>query len=167
MSAANSNAFTTREQEIMAMAWQCFEGEPKVPLIPPTTCCLDHHPDIIQVDYKKLAELCGMTNPGSAANSWAKIKKKLAAQASEAGNGTTAADGGESPAKTTPKATPKRKKNATADVDDAESPTKKAKTPKGKGKGKKSEAKVEEDGDAAADGTSSVKKEDEEDGLFN
>lgn len=28
--AAEPNAFTTREQEIMACAWLCFEGEPKV-----------------------------------------------------------------------------------------------------------------------------------------
>lgn len=32
-----------------------------------------------QVDFKKLAPLVGMGNPGSAKNAWAKIKKKLAA----------------------------------------------------------------------------------------
>ncbi|EGP92381.1 uncharacterized protein MYCGRDRAFT_89322 [Zymoseptoria tritici IPO323] len=56
-----TNDFTPREDEIMAAAWRCFEGgEPKV-------------------DFKKLAPLVGMGNPGSAKNAWAKIKKKLAA----------------------------------------------------------------------------------------
>lgn len=39
---ANS-AFTPREQEVMAMAWQCFEGEPKVCHIPSSPSCLPHH----------------------------------------------------------------------------------------------------------------------------
>lgn len=126
-----------------------------------TTIHPDHNTDIAQVDYKKLAGLCGMTNPASASNAWAKIKKKLQNQAGEMNNDTaTATEGGDSPTKATPKATPKRKKKTDADADDAESPTKKAKTPKGKGKGAKSEAKAEEDGDANA---SPVKKEDEED----
>jgi hypothetical protein len=42
-----------------------------------------------QVDYKKLAALSGMTNPASASNAWARIKKKLAAQAALNDGGDT------------------------------------------------------------------------------
>ncbi|KAF2484129.1 hypothetical protein BDY17DRAFT_121798 [Neohortaea acidophila] len=112
--------FTPREMEIMAKAWSCMVEEPKV-------------------DYNKLAESCGMTNPRSASNAWASIKKKILAK-----GGITAGNEDGTP-KATPKATPKRKKGAKADAgDDEESPTKKVKG--GKGKGKKSEAKVKEDG---------------------
>lgn len=57
-----NNEFSSREQQLMAVAWQCFDGEPKV-------------------NYQRLAELTGMTNTGSAYNAWTKIRKKLAAQA--------------------------------------------------------------------------------------
>lgn len=53
--------FTAREQRMMALAWRCFDGEPKV-------------------DFNKLARLNGMTNTGSAYNAWTKIRKKLAGE---------------------------------------------------------------------------------------
>ncbi|KAK4504377.1 hypothetical protein PRZ48_005293 [Zasmidium cellare] len=53
--------FTPREQRMMALAWRCFDGEPKV-------------------DFDKLARLNGMTNKGSAYNAWTKIRKKLAGE---------------------------------------------------------------------------------------
>lgn len=53
--------FTVREQRMMALAWRCFDGNPKV-------------------DYDKLARLNGMTNKGSAKNAWTKIRKKLAGE---------------------------------------------------------------------------------------
>ena len=67
-----------------------------------------------------------MSNPTSASNAWAKIKKKIVAQAGEA----TPASGSTSPVKKTPAS--KRKKDAVADAGaggdgDGESPTKKPK----------------------------------------
>jgi hypothetical protein len=55
----------------------------------------------IQVDYEKLANYAGMTNPRSASNAWAKIRTKL---------NTATGDG----ASTTPKKTPKKKAAAPA-----------------------------------------------------
>lgn len=56
----SDNVFSSRELDIMALAWHCFDVEPKV-------------------NYQHLAQLTGMTNTGSAYNAWTKIKKKLAA----------------------------------------------------------------------------------------
>lgn len=124
-----------------------------------------------QVNYKKLASLLGMENPVSASNAWSRIKKKLAAQASDV---ATAGDGGEgvdSPMKATPKKrTPKHKKAAAAkdgeDGNDEEgngSPSKKTKTPKSGGKGKKVKEEVVEEGNVT-DGE--VKMEEGEDSAF-
>ena len=83
-----------------------------------------------------------MSNPTSASNAWAKIKKKIVAQAGEA----TPASGSTSPVKKTPGS--KRKKDAEAeggeDGDD-ESPTKKPK-PRAR-KPTKKKAESEENGD--------------------
>ena len=111
----------------------------------------DMHTDSLQsqVDYEKLAAACGMTNPRSASNAWAAIKKKILAKAN-----TTKGDGEDSTPKPTPKSTPgsKRKKKADtdADADDEQTSVKKSKA-KGKGVKTKSEAKVDEkidDGEA-------------------
>lgn len=52
--------FSARETEILAAAWSCLDGgDPKV-------------------NYQKLAEATGMTNPGSAYNAWTKIRNKIA-----------------------------------------------------------------------------------------
>lgn len=124
----------------------------------PAPCQMLRYP---QVDYNKLAELSGMTNPKSAANAWAAIKKKLAARGSLVKD-----DGGDtgtaSPAKT-PKSKPRAKRGKKADDEDddaEESPTKKVKpTPKGKkGKAAKSEPEIEED---ASDGDKGVVKEED------
>jgi hypothetical protein len=79
----------------------------------------------LQVDYKKLAGLAGFTNPASASNAWAKIQKKIAAQASNSPDSTTPEAG----TPKTPKATPAKKRGAKAAAD-GETPVKKAKTPK-------------------------------------
>jgi hypothetical protein len=150
----SSNNLTDRERQLMAMAWMCMESEPKVsipsphlisphsrpsshpsPISSPTTANQTHP----QVDNKKLAAMAGMSNPVSASNAWARIKKKIAAQAPAAVNGS---------ATPTPKATPskKRMKAAVATAagageasgDDDESPTKKARN----GGGEKGEESV-------------------------
>ncbi|XXG95206.1 hypothetical protein Hte_001466 [Hypoxylon texense] len=57
-------AFTNRDMEILALAWQCFDGMPRI-------------------NYDKLAELASFKNGKSARDSFLHIRKKLAA----AGNG--------------------------------------------------------------------------------
>ncbi|KAH8719353.1 hypothetical protein GQ44DRAFT_829247 [Phaeosphaeriaceae sp. PMI808] len=54
---ANKIDLTSRENEVLALAWQCFENEPKV-------------------DIAKLASLTGYT-PGSASVTLGNIKRKL------------------------------------------------------------------------------------------
>ncbi|KXL50085.1 hypothetical protein M433DRAFT_7460 [Acidomyces richmondensis BFW] len=94
------NEFSPRELEIMSKAWTCITEEPKV-------------------DYDKLADACGMTNPRSASNAWGKIKKKIIARAGNSMN----SNGRE--ASTT---TPSKKRKGKTDVNNAqESPTKKQK----------------------------------------
>ncbi|OAL56525.1 hypothetical protein IQ07DRAFT_674709 [Pyrenochaeta sp. DS3sAY3a] len=105
--------FSPREMEVLALAWQCMDTQPKI-------------------DYEKLALLTGYTK-GSAAVTFQKIKKKI---------GDLGASISGVPIPATPKknnagkaaATPKSggKRAATAN----ESPTKRAKKTVGK-KGKK------------------------------
>ena len=119
-----------------------------------------------QVDYAKLAEACGMTNPRSASNAWANIKKKILAHAGitkEDGEGTG------SPTKKTPKATPRKRTKASAGGGDGDDEVtlvaKKVKpTPKKKAAAK-SEATVGEDGegDGAEGDEAKVKEEAAED----
>jgi hypothetical protein len=113
-----------------------------------------------QVDSVKLAEACGMTNPRSASNAWANIKKKILAHA---GISTENGDGTGSPTKKTPKATPRKRKKAAAEGEgggDEETPAKKVKpTPKKKGAAK-SEAIVEDgEGDSAVGEEGKAKEE--------
>lgn len=101
---------------------------------------------IEQPDYKKLAALAGMSNHVSASNAWAKIQKKIQAQAGDVqalGSGSNTPEA-QTPKKMTSKAlTPvagkkRGKKAAAAEAEDGEevegdgeeSPAKKAKTPK-------------------------------------
>ncbi|KAK4990119.1 hypothetical protein LTR50_002749 [Elasticomyces elasticus] len=107
------DTLTPREREIMAKAGYCFEVEPKV-------------------DYVKLAELCGMSNPRSASNAWGAIRKKM-------GWGTAAKDTTLAGTPKTPKTPASTKRKRAAAADD-ETPTKKS-------KGKKGKAKVAEDDD--------------------
>ncbi|KAH9822945.1 RNA polymerase I specific transcription initiation factor [Teratosphaeria destructans] len=138
--------FTDRETLIMAKAWLCMSEQPKI-------------------DYDKLAQECGMTNPRSASNAWAAIKKKLLAMAGGSGeNGAEAA--ATAAAAAAPKSTPgkKRGKKAADHVDgdgdeEGASPTKKQKTPAKGGRGKKGR-KDEEKGVEGRE--SPVKKEEVE-----
>ncbi|KAK8023667.1 hypothetical protein PG993_011733 [Apiospora rasikravindrae] len=53
---------TARDQELAAIAWACFEGEPKI-------------------DMDKFAGAAGFSNINSARACWGPVKKKLLAQA--------------------------------------------------------------------------------------
>ncbi|KAH6654506.1 hypothetical protein BKA67DRAFT_658799 [Truncatella angustata] len=55
---SNKPKLSAREQEIVAIVWQCFKAEP-------------------QVDTDKLAELGGFKNSKSASTTWGMLKKKL------------------------------------------------------------------------------------------
>ncbi|KAH6620452.1 hypothetical protein C7974DRAFT_234414 [Boeremia exigua] len=57
----DSNDLTAREMEVLGLAWQCMDSDPKI-------------------DYTKLAQLTGYT-PGSASVTFGKIKRKLKAKA--------------------------------------------------------------------------------------
>ena len=139
------NELSDREKQLMAFAWLCFSEKPKVRIthrsqIHPKKKKIATHQQSTQVDYKKLAGLAGMTNPASASNAWAKIQKKIAAQAGHSSDSATPEAG-------TPRATPGKKRGAKAVADD-ETPVKRAKTP-AKAKKVKDEP-VDEDEDAAA-----------------
>ncbi|KAK4574363.1 hypothetical protein LTR86_002125 [Recurvomyces mirabilis] len=152
MSQMADKDFSAREMEIMAKAWNCMIEEPK------------ESSSLPSVDYQKLADACGMTNPRSATNAWRAIKTKVMARGGV--TKTTAkgedadGEGGETPVKPTPKKRGKGKADANGD---GESPTKKA---KGSAKGKvKSEKVVEEaDDDEDGEGGKVVKGEPEVDG---
>ncbi|TPX13505.1 uncharacterized protein E0L32_005976 [Thyridium curvatum] len=155
-------ALTERDLEIMAKAWHCMKAEP-------------------EVDFAKLAELTGMTNPRSAGNAWRNIKTKLFADLPPAEPATPGPGRKrKTPAKSRAKATPKaaaapasddedNKLIATADSDvdelEAQSPTKKRKSPAKKA-GKKaplSAAKVEDDSDEDGEiKTEPIKAEEQE-----
>ncbi|KAK4995170.1 hypothetical protein LTR66_004952 [Elasticomyces elasticus] len=128
------DTLTPREREIMAKAGYCFEVEPKVTLLTSRhiPLILRHDTDTLQVDYVKLAELCGMSNPRSASNAWGTIRKKM-------GWGTAAKDTTLAGTPKTPKTPASTKRKRAAAADD-ETPTKKS-------KGKKGKAKVAEDDD--------------------
>ncbi|KAK5110271.1 hypothetical protein LTR62_006124 [Meristemomyces frigidus] len=118
--------FTPREMEIMAKAWNCF------------------------VDYNKLATECGMSNPRSASNAWASIKKKIMFKAgnttSTNGASGTADDGNNSAVKATPgKKRGKAKASTEDDAEEDESPTKKTRGRKAKGGEKKADSVVQAD----------------------
>ena len=104
-----------------------------------------------------------MTNPRSASNAWAAIKKKIQVKGGITKANGAAEDEGSATPKATPKASPKKRaKKADTDADDGESPTKKPKATPKKSK-KKVEAEDEEHFEDAAE--SPIKKED--DGELN
>ncbi|KAL5387508.1 hypothetical protein PMIN06_002153 [Paraphaeosphaeria minitans] len=117
---ASGPAFTEREMQMLAWAMQSLKSGP---------------PD---VDYEKLAQYAGMTNPRSAGNSWAKIRNKLNAATAEGGVAT-------------PKKSPLKKKKAavkaekTDDDADGEPETPKKPTPR-----KRTPKKQEVDGEGAS-----------------
>jgi hypothetical protein len=78
--------FTAREQEILTNAFMCFREFPTVSVspLPLPFHCLHFNPGLhetnpVQVDFDHLAARCGMTNPRSASNAWALIRKKISA----------------------------------------------------------------------------------------
>jgi len=81
---------------------------------------------VFQVDYGRLADACGMSNPRSASNAWGRIKKKITARARIFTNGY----GSEASA-----ATPSKKRKVKTDANyTGEAPTKKQKANKGNAK---------------------------------
>lgn len=102
---------TQRDLEILSKAWGAMKTQP-------------------EIDYEKLAEACGMTNPRSASNAWSMIKKKLFANTPDgAAKSETPAKKRKAPAKKTP-AKDAAVKNEAADDDlEAEAtPMKKARS---------------------------------------
>jgi hypothetical protein len=174
---------TARDLEILSAAWNCMKTQPEVSYAKaaaPTiaTAVLERpspqmHPQLImlhriytrtdtslidvaaQMDYEKLANACGMTNPRSASNAWSSIKKKLfanvpAAAVDKDGKG--------------PK-TPGRKRKTKAEEttapaadgseedkkEDAATPAKKKRATPAKKKAPKSAAKVKDEGSGDED----------------
>ncbi|KAF2281289.1 uncharacterized protein EI97DRAFT_429338 [Westerdykella ornata] len=130
--ATSTATFTEREMQIMSKAWFCLKsGTP-------------------EIDYDKLAEATGMTNPRSASNAWAKIKHKLHAQEGivatpkakatpkKKANGNDSAPG-------TPTKTPRKRAPKKQEVDGESSPKK-------KGKATKMKTEAEDADETALDG---------------
>ncbi|KAF1983985.1 hypothetical protein K402DRAFT_396178 [Aulographum hederae CBS 113979] len=100
-----------------------------------------------EIDYPKVAELMGMSNPRSASNSWAAIKKKMFPDGLGATSSATS-----TPRKTaTPRKTKKRAATPDDDGDSGEkdaetmkTPAKKARKARGKAAAKKEEEVKEE-----------------------
>jgi hypothetical protein len=107
--------FSPREMEVLAIAWQCMETQPKVclPSLPlpssqfPTPAHLPSPPspspptnNPAQIDMTKLTSLTGYT-VGSASVTFGRIKSKLKLM------GESLSADGPAPPKTTPKGTPK------------------------------------------------------------
>ncbi|KAF2275798.1 uncharacterized protein EI97DRAFT_55601 [Westerdykella ornata] len=135
MASNTGQKFSAREQEILALAWQCFETEPKI-------------------DYKKFAQLAGYTE-GSAKTIMGTLRRKLKDHAAGVAPSTPstpkkkATAGATTPSK---KRGPSNGLDGPDDLDGDESPTKKTKTPKAaKGRGKK--ATTDTDDEEFADAT--------------
>ncbi|KAF1841562.1 uncharacterized protein K460DRAFT_293388 [Cucurbitaria berberidis CBS 394.84] len=73
-------SFSGREMEVLALAWQCMEGQPKVHAAPSldaaTTFRVPYDPFHDKIDMQKLARLTGYT-PGSASVTFGNIKRKI------------------------------------------------------------------------------------------
>ncbi|PNS21789.1 PWWP domain-containing protein2 [Sphaceloma murrayae] len=117
--ASPPNGLSAREQELMSMAWQCMETEPKL-------------------DMKKFAEMAKFTNPRSATNAWRTIKTKLGINATPSKKGAADTTGPSSDASSR-----KRTKKQVDDGDEDESPTKKPRA----SKGTKVKLEIQEDDD--------------------
>ncbi|KAF1913950.1 hypothetical protein BDU57DRAFT_328226 [Ampelomyces quisqualis] len=106
-----SVTFSPREMEVLALAWQCMESQPKI-------------------DMNKLASLTGYT-PGSASVTFGNIKRKiklLGEDLAAGGPATPKKGGGPGRSKSTggtPKSTGKRGASKSVGADD-ESPTKRS-----------------------------------------
>ncbi|KAH8903718.1 hypothetical protein BR93DRAFT_971327 [Coniochaeta sp. PMI_546] len=132
---------TQRDLEILSKAWGAMKTQP-------------------EIDYEKLAEACGMTNPRSASNAWSMIKKKLFAN-SPATDGPvkaeTPAKKRKAPIKKTPAKDAVVKDEAVDDDIEVEAtPTKKARS-RAKPKPKvKSPAAVKDEDDSAEENENGV-----------
>jgi len=91
-----------------------------------------------------------MTNPASASNAWARIQKKIAAQAGNTSDSATPEAGTPEP-----KATPGKKRGAKAAAD-GETPVKRAKTPSKANKVKDEPISGDEDATAEADAEAEI-----------
>ncbi|OIW26219.1 Clavaminate synthase-like protein [Coniochaeta ligniaria NRRL 30616] len=125
---------TQRDLEILSKAWGAMKTQP-------------------EIDYEKLAEACGMTNPRSASNAWSMIKKKLFANtpsADGAAKADTPARKRKAPTKKTPaKDAAVKDEDADDDLEAAATPTKKARA-RAKPKPKAKTAAVVKDEDDAS-----------------
>ncbi|KAJ8112270.1 hypothetical protein OPT61_g5331 [Boeremia exigua] len=122
--------FTERELQLLGWAMQSLKSGPP------------------EIDYEKLANFAGMTNPRSAGNAWANIRKKLIAPdgsvpptPKKAGGRKKKGDVGED-GEPTPKKTPRKRVNKDSEDGDA-SPKKKARATKAKPKEEESTVKAE------------------------
>ncbi|KAF1830968.1 hypothetical protein BDW02DRAFT_650259 [Decorospora gaudefroyi] len=126
MASSKQITFTPREMEVLALAWQCMETQPKI-------------------DIPKLAQLTGYTT-GSASVTFGKIKSKIKSlgdSLSENGPAVTP----KKPAKPSPKSTPKRK---TTINDNASTPSKRAKKTPARGADEEDDNDDDDDDDIAA-----------------
>lgn len=154
MAPSNSKevSFSPREMEVLALAWQCMETQPKVHTsIPPCNSLTQP-----QIDMVKLGSLAGYTT-ASASVTFGKIKSKLkllgqSLQDMPSMPGT--------PSKSTPKkkaatptSTPRKRKNTAAAAD--ATPSKKGKMPM------REEDDVEDDDELIECDVPGVKKEEE------
>ncbi|KAF1932388.1 uncharacterized protein M421DRAFT_2020 [Didymella exigua CBS 183.55] len=132
--AAPTAKFSERELQILSWAMQSLKSGPP------------------EIDNEKLAEFAGMTNPRSASNAWAALKKKLMAPADpnapppptpKRGGGRKKKEADGEDGETTPKKTPRKRAAKEAEDGDA--------SPKKKGRPAKAKPRQEpEDEDAKA-----------------
>jgi hypothetical protein len=169
MSAADKSIqLSAREMEVLALAWQCMEAQPKVRPNPPTlsTFTLPYpssptpslHPNTPQIDMQKLAALTGYT-PGTASVTFGNIKRKikLLGEGLAAAGPATPKGGGPGRGKAagaTPRSSAKRSAAKATEEDGTETPTKRPK----KSPPKKAARNADDDDDEEFD-FGKVKKE--------
>jgi len=126
------------------MIWQCMESEPKVNFALRFITC-NILTGAVQINNEKFAQMAGYTNPKSASNAWANIKKKLGIGAVKKATDTDSPtktdfdDGDEAAIKTPTTGSKKRKAKG-----DDETPSRKGRSRK------KEDVKVEEEDDEDA-----------------
>ncbi|KAJ4316937.1 hypothetical protein N0V94_005207 [Neodidymelliopsis sp. IMI 364377] len=145
--AAERPKFTDRELQLLGWAMQSLKGGPP------------------EIDNEKLAAFANMTNPRSAGNAWAALKKKLftpdgaapPTPSKKAASRKKAAKGGEDgeDGEATPKKTPRKRANKEPEDGDA-SPKKKGRPTKAKPKQELDEetSQVKAEPDSAEEGKS-------------
>ncbi|KAF2092433.1 hypothetical protein NA57DRAFT_50244 [Rhizodiscina lignyota] len=127
--------FSEREVKVMAAAMQSVEGGPP------------------RIDFKRMAPMLGMTNPGSASNAWAPIRKRLFGNSTPATPSSALKEAGKRrrgtpKSGTSKKGTPASKKRKAMDADDSpkkESPKKRGRKPAVKKEEVKEEVEERED----------------------